>query len=133
MTLVIAHRGASRDEPENSLAAFRTAVAQDADGIELDIHGTTDGELVVVHDPVIDGTPIGALPASAVRRHRLENGEVIPTLTDSLKAIGLETDVFIEAKTLAATCDDALLAVIDAAPSPGRCQVHAFDHRIVHR
>jgi len=50
--LVIAHRGASWDEPENTLAAFRRAIELGADYVELDVQATTDGELVVVHDPV---------------------------------------------------------------------------------
>ena len=50
--LVIAHRGASWDEPENTLAAFHRAIELGADYVELDVQATTDGELVVVHDPV---------------------------------------------------------------------------------
>ena len=50
--LVIAHRGASWDEPENTLAAFRRAIELGADYVEFDVQATTDGELVVVHDPV---------------------------------------------------------------------------------
>jgi glycerophosphoryl diester phosphodiesterase len=46
---VIAHRGASWDEPENTLAAFRRAIAVGADFVELDVHARADGELVVTH------------------------------------------------------------------------------------
>jgi glycerophosphoryl diester phosphodiesterase len=49
--LVIAHRGASWDEPENTLAAFRRAIEVGADYVELDVHVRRDGELVVTHDP----------------------------------------------------------------------------------
>jgi len=48
--LVIAHRGASWDEPENTLPAFRRAIDVGADYVELDVHATKDGRLVVVHD-----------------------------------------------------------------------------------
>lgn len=48
--LVIAHRGASWDEPENTLPAFRRAIELGADYVELDVHATRDGRLVVVHD-----------------------------------------------------------------------------------
>lgn len=51
MTLIIAHRGASCAEPENTLPAFRRAVAMGADGIELDVRRTADDRLVVHHDP----------------------------------------------------------------------------------
>ena len=56
--LVLAHRGANRERPENTLAAFRRAVELGADGVELDVHRTRDDGLVVRHDP--DG-PFGAL------------------------------------------------------------------------
>lgn len=49
--LVIAHRGASWDEPENTIAAFRRAIDVGADYIEFDVHAANDGTLVVVHDP----------------------------------------------------------------------------------
>lgn len=47
--LVIAHRGASWDEPENTLAAFRRAIEVGADYVELDVHAAADGRLVVAH------------------------------------------------------------------------------------
>lgn len=50
---IIAHRGASRDRLENTLSAFRAALDQGADGIELDVHATRDGVVVVHHDPVV--------------------------------------------------------------------------------
>jgi glycerophosphoryl diester phosphodiesterase len=48
--LVIAHRGASWDEPENTLAAFERAILDGADYVELDVHADAGGELVVTHD-----------------------------------------------------------------------------------
>lgn len=63
--MVIAHRGASRQEPENSLAAFEAAVALGADGVELDVRATSDGALAVVHDLVLaDGRPVAATAAT---------------------------------------------------------------------
>lgn len=50
MTLVIAHRGASWDLPENTLPAFERAIEIGADYVELDVHTTSDGSLVVCHD-----------------------------------------------------------------------------------
>ena len=59
MTLIIGHRGASADFPENTIAAFRGASDQGADGVELDVRQTCDGALVVHHDPVLgDGRVI---------------------------------------------------------------------------
>lgn len=57
--LIIAHRGASGLAPENTLAAFERSVEEGADGIELDVHLTQDGELVVIHDDTLDRTTNG--------------------------------------------------------------------------
>ena len=59
MTEIFAHRGASGYAPENTLEAFRLAMEQGADGIELDVHLTKDGEVVVIHDETIDRTGNG--------------------------------------------------------------------------
>ena len=56
MVAVIAHRGASAVAPENTLAAFETATAMGADGIELDCQLSKDGHLVVIHDPTLERT-----------------------------------------------------------------------------
>ncbi|MBD3287499.1 glycerophosphodiester phosphodiesterase [candidate division KSB1 bacterium] len=58
-TLVIAHRGSSAEYPENTLAAFKAAVDVNADYIELDVHLSKDGEIVVLHDDTIDRTTDG--------------------------------------------------------------------------
>ncbi len=55
MTLVIAHRGASATERENTLPAFRAARGLGADGVEMDVRLTADGALVVHHDPHVPG------------------------------------------------------------------------------
>lgn len=58
-TQVWAHRGASSYSPENTLPAFELAVKQKADGVELDVQLSKDGELVVIHDETIDRTSNG--------------------------------------------------------------------------
>jgi glycerophosphoryl diester phosphodiesterase len=57
MTWVIAHRGASFDEPENTIPAFERAIALGADFVEFDVHAAPDGLLVVCHDPPRGGEP----------------------------------------------------------------------------
>ena len=53
--LVIAHRGASWELPENTLPAFERAIEMGADAIELDVRADADGRLVLTHDPVVRG------------------------------------------------------------------------------
>ena len=54
MTKIFAHRGASGYAPENTLEAFALAMDIGADGIELDVQMTKDGEVVVIHDETIN-------------------------------------------------------------------------------
>jgi glycerophosphoryl diester phosphodiesterase len=56
MTLVVAHRGASGQAPENTMEAFRRAAELGADAVELDVHLTADGQLAVIHDETLDRT-----------------------------------------------------------------------------
>ncbi|MGZ8399580.1 MAG: glycerophosphodiester phosphodiesterase, partial [Gemmatimonadales bacterium] len=130
---VIAHRGASGYEYENSRAAFRRAIMLDADGVELDIHATRDGGIVVHHDPEIPGVgPIAGLTLAETRQLRIPNGETVPMLAEILELVG-DRDVWVEVKSLAAVYDHVLLAVLEKGPAPQRYAVHGFDHRIVHR
>jgi glycerophosphoryl diester phosphodiesterase len=130
---IIAHRGASGYEYENSRAAFRRAVMLDADGVELDVHATRDGAIVVHHDPDVYGFgPIGQLTLEEARQVRLRNGETLPLLSEVLDLVG-PRDVWIEVKTLPESSDRDLLAVMDRGPAPHRYAVHSFDHRIVRR
>jgi len=129
----IAHRGASGYEYENSRAAFRRAIALDADGVELDVHATRDGDIVVHHDPEIPGVgSIAVLSTGEVVGARLWNGEPVPLLSE---VIGLldGREIWVEVKSLAPMHDASLLSILEAAPPHARPAVHSFDHRIVHR
>jgi glycerophosphoryl diester phosphodiesterase len=81
--LVLAHRGARRDAPENTLPAFTLALAQGADGVELDVHRTADGGLVVHHDA--DARRLGVLAGRTLADIRAARPD-IPTLDDTLDA-----------------------------------------------
>src|SRR5512138_3600750 len=86
---VIAHRGASADEVENTLAAFARAMTDRADGVELDVQCCATGEVVVYHDDDLlrlagRRERIDALSLSAIRQVRLSGGGTIPTLAEAL-------------------------------------------------
>ncbi len=130
--LVIAHRGASSIALENSLAAFRAAAGQGADGVELDVHATIDGEIVVHHDPAVLGLPIAQARARDLAAVPLANGEPIPTLAQALDVLG-KLRVFVEVKVLDPRWDDRLLAVLDQGPNPGGYAVHSFAFHVVRR
>jgi glycerophosphoryl diester phosphodiesterase len=63
--LVIAHRGASSYAPENTFAAFDLALRMGATHIELDVHATSDGQVVVIHDDMVDRTTNGHGPVAS--------------------------------------------------------------------
>ena len=108
---VIAHRGASRDCPENTLAAFDEALRQGADGIELDVQLSRDGVPVVYHDrtlaragagrrrvAALDAAALTALdPGARVGRRFL--GQHLPALETVLDRFGDRTLLLIEIKT----------------------------------
>lgn len=88
MTRVIAHRGASADAPENTLAAFHLALQQGADMIELDVQPTADGKLAVFHDDTTlrwDGRDRLAAGCTLAELQALDiGGERVPTLEEAL-------------------------------------------------
>lgn len=79
--LVLAHRGARREAPDNTLAAFTAARRLGADGVELDVRRTRDGELVVHHDPDLPGGPVLADEELVVLRRLAPH---VPTLVEAL-------------------------------------------------
>ena len=93
---VIGHRGASAEAPENTLAAFRRALALGVDAVECDVHLAADGEPVVIHDFALDRTTdghglVGGFSVAALRRLDAGRwfgeafaGERIPTLGETL-------------------------------------------------
>ncbi len=96
--IVVAHRGASFDEPENSLAAFERAIAQGADYVEFDVQASRDGGLVVFHDLLLDRLT----PASGPLRSRplAELRELgIPTLEEVLELTAGRIGVMAELKS----------------------------------
>ncbi len=130
--LVIAHRGASSIELENSLAAFRAARGQGADAVELDVHATIDGALVVHHDPSVGGLPIAQARARDLAARPLANGEPMPTLAQALDVLG-QLKVFVEVKVLDPKWDNALLETLDNGPNPAGYAIHSFEVPVVRR
>ena len=71
--LVVAHRGASSDAPEHTLAAYVRAIEDGADGLEADVRLTADGHLVFVHDRKVDRTSNGSGVLSTLELADLES------------------------------------------------------------
>jgi glycerophosphoryl diester phosphodiesterase len=108
--LIVAHRGASFDAPENTLAAFRLAWEQGADGIEGDFHLTSDGHIICIHDKdtqrvagvkhVVAETPLATLRSLEVGgwKDAKFRGEPMPTLAEVLAIVPPGKLIFVELK-----------------------------------
>ena len=85
--LKIGHRGANGYAPENTLVSFQKAIDMKVDGIELDVHLSIDGHLIVIHDETIDRTTNGKgfvnqLSLKELKSFRINNTIEIPTLEE---------------------------------------------------
>jgi glycerophosphoryl diester phosphodiesterase len=90
MTQVLAHRGASKVERENTVEAFRTAGTMGSDGVELDVRRTADGVLVVHHDPALgDGRAIVGLHAADLPNHIPDLGAAL----DACKGMWVNVEI----------------------------------------
>jgi glycerophosphoryl diester phosphodiesterase len=122
--LNFAHRGASYEAPGNTLAAFLLAAELGADGIELDVQLSRDGEIVVMHDSTLEATTNGHGPVSSqtlAELKRLDAGswfdpafarQQIPTLQEVVEAVGHHLLLNIELKTAQRLGDDGLAAAV---------------------
>ncbi|MCU0480229.1 MAG: glycerophosphodiester phosphodiesterase [Anaerolineae bacterium] len=110
-TLVFGHRGASAYAPMNTIPAFELARKQGADGIELDVHRSKDGHVVVLHDFSVDGTTNGVGDISQMTLAQLKSLDAgawfhpsfanthIPTLEEVFLAVGRHLFINIEIKS----------------------------------
>lgn len=123
MTLeIIAHRGANREAPENTIPAFERALEMGVHGIELDVHVTRDNVPVVHHDPVLpDGGRIERLQSSD-----LERRTDAPTLAEVLDLVNGRCRLYVEIKA-----SDALVPTVELLKErTSWCSVHSFDHPV---
>jgi glycerophosphoryl diester phosphodiesterase len=131
---IIAHRGASAERPENTLVAFSRAVELGADAVELDVHLSADGVLIVHHDAVPNDPPSPELAHRDIRSLTVEElrafragGLPIPTLAQVIEAVGDRVRVYCELKGPGT----AAAAVRMLGRRGTAAAVHAFDHRQV--
>ena len=147
-TLNFGHRGASREAPANTLAAFVRAADLGADGVELDVHLSRDGHVVVIHDFALDSTTDGhglVKDLTLVELKRLDAGawfgpsfagERIPTLQEVIDTVGRRLLLNIELKSRGGDEDDlitAVLSLIEHNGLLGRVVVSSFNRQAIRR
>lgn len=127
--LKISHRGASGYEPENTLISFQKAIDLNADGVELDVHLSLDGELVVIHDETIDRTTSGKGFVNQLTALELKKFE-IPTLIEVFDLIDRRCFINIELKGIgtAKPVNDLInLYISDKEWKPNDFLISSFD------
>ena len=140
---IVAHRGASHDAPENTVAAIKLAWEQQADGSEFDIYLTKDGHLAVIHDADTKRTAGVAAPVAKTTWDELRKldvgtwksaafvGEKIPSLAEMLATVPAGKTAFIEVKCGPEAVPE-LVTVIDAAKlKPAQTPVIAFNAAVI--
>ncbi len=136
---IVAHRGASWDAPENTLAAFRRAWALGAEAVELDVRVTGDGEVVVIHDASTKRTTgedlvvaehtaaeLGALDAGRWKGAQFAN-ERIPTLREALATIPPGRAMFVEIKSEISTVPSVANAIREGTPTSATILLQGYD------
>lgn len=146
--LIGAHRGGAAYAPENSLAAFAEGIRRGADLLELDIHLSRDGEIVVIHDHTVDRTTDGhgyVHELTVAELKRLDAGawfdprfvsERIPTLREVIEFVDHRLPLTVEVKGLprtAAALSDALVDLLERMEMTDGVLVIAFDHEQIRR
>jgi glycerophosphoryl diester phosphodiesterase len=148
----LAHRGASALAPENTIEAFRVAVEAGAGGLELDVHMTRDGHIVVIHDATVDRTTNGTGAVSEMTLDELRGfdaghnfspdggstrpyrgrGVRVPTLGEVLEGFP-GVAVNIEIKAGSPGIEETVFGVLREANALGRTLVVSTPHAIVKR
>jgi glycerophosphoryl diester phosphodiesterase len=149
---ILAHRGASARAPENTLEAFRLAVEEGAGGLELDVHATRDGEIVVIHDATVNRTTDGSGAVAGMTLEELRRldagyrfspdggrtfpyrgrGTRIPTLAE-VYAQFPDVRVNADIKETRAGTEEVVLRVIRRAAAEVRTLVASNHHAVVRR
>ena len=102
--LKIGHRGAKGYEPENTLISFQKALDMQVDGIELDVHLSADGEVIVIHDETINRTTngnglINTLSSRELKQFRINEHHEIPLLSEVFDLVDKNCFINIELKS----------------------------------
>jgi glycerophosphoryl diester phosphodiesterase len=136
---IVAHRGASFEAPENTIAAFKRAWALGVEAVELDVHVTRDGQVVVIHDPSTKRTAgidrkIADHTLAELReldvgawKHVKYKGERIPTLAQALVTIPAGRTMFVEIKSPKETAPAVGKVINEAHPTSVRIALQGFD------
>jgi len=127
--LNIAHRGFTRQFPDNTLEAFEAAIRIPVDGIECDVHETADNRFIMFHDREIGGRDINLMSLEEIGQVRLEGKYRIPTLEQTLELCRGKSLLNIEIKRVSSL--DRFLELVRAKLQPEEVVFSSFNRNIV--
>ena len=127
--LNIAHRGFTRDFPDNTIEAFKAALQLGVDGIEFDVQETADGEFVVFHDDEIDAVKIEHMSLEQVRLHLVDGKYKVPTFVEPLALCSGDILLLIELKTVKAI--DRFLEILRSHAALDSVVLASFSREII--
>ena len=128
MTLVVAHRGAAQEAPQNSVQAFLDARRQGADGVELDVRRSRDGALVVNHDLDIPGKgPICDLDVADLPEHVALLSEAMVACGDLLVNVEIKNSIDEQGHDPSGALVSQVLAELAEILTDGQVIISSFD------
>jgi len=132
--LVVAHRGASAYEPENTLRSLRRALEIGADMVEVDVHASRDGHIVVIHDAKVERTTNGKgyvkdLTLKEMRKLDAGLGEKVPTLEEVVELMRGKAQLVIEIKV--PRTEEKVLRIIKEGSLRNNVLISSFYHTAV--
>ncbi|EGL15638.1 MULTISPECIES: glycerophosphodiester phosphodiesterase [Paenibacillus] len=143
--MIIAHRGAKGMSPENTLGAFKLGLEQGCEGIELDVHLSADGELIVIHDHTLDRTTDrkGAIAEKTLAEIKEADagswyseaykGEKVPTLAEVFDLVPASVMINIEIKAPGNGMEQKLADFLSERGRIDNVVTSSFDHKSVRR
>lgn len=143
--MIIAHRGAAGEAPENTLAAFALGLEQGCTGIELDVHLSKDGEIIVCHDTTLNRTSdrqgaIGDLTVAEIKQadagrwfHERFAGERVPLLEEVFDLVPRDVQINVEIKAGVQQLVPALVDLLKRKDRLDSVFVSSFDFDCLER
>lgn len=127
--LNIAHRGYTKQFPDNTLEAFQAAIELGVDVVECDVRETIDHGFVIFHEPELQGVEIGEMSLTDVREIRLHDEYAIPTLEEALALLKDHVGLILDLKDLESL--DSLLQILRAEVNPDRVAFGSFNTQLL--
>lgn len=138
MVKIIAHRGFGKGPIENTLYAVREALRLGVNGIEIDVQGSSDGEIVVFHDFVVDAKTNGTgavveLALEELQKLKLSGGLQIPTLRELIELVKGKSDVLVMIEIKPENIEEAVINVIQEANIDNQVVISSYQPSVLRK